>query len=267
MKFPEHIILDVNKPKLNNSRQYWIFRFLSNYKNKKFEFMDLSFHRTFLLKKEKLMLNSILKKQKLYTVRYNKSNPAIFLTKANQDFYKKTFAPRPKVKHKDLFSKHFTKRIYDYLIKPTTFDEKSLFRLFLQPSLNKKLKYRTTTSLWSLFDINFLKKEKIYTKLKYSRVPQYDIVSGGSAALLAGFLGFLICEKFGFEMLDSGDFYYLFMYIVFLTFTLRPLLRIIPDNYQYWTPLSLKLFFIFYKTTVLMFIKKIKNFYNKIKIY
>jgi len=37
----------------------------------------------------------------------------------------------------------------------------------------------------------------MYTKLKYSRVPQYDIVSGGSAALLAGFLGFLISEKFG----------------------------------------------------------------------
>lgn len=69
-----------------------------------------------------------------------------------------------------------------------------------------------------LFDINFLRKEKIYTKLKYSRVPQYDIVSGGSAALLAGFLGFLICEKFGFELLDSGDFYFLFMYVVFLSF-------------------------------------------------
>lgn len=72
-----------------------------------------------------------------------------------------------------------------------------------------------------LFDINFLKKEKIYTKLKYSRVPQYDIVSGGSAALLAGFLGFLICEKFGFELLDSGDFYFLFMYIVFLSFSFK----------------------------------------------
>lgn len=72
-----------------------------------------------------------------------------------------------------------------------------------------------------LFDINFLKKEKIYTKLKYSRVPQYDIVSGASAALLAGFLGFLICEKFGFELLDSGDFYFLFMYLVFLSFSLR----------------------------------------------
>jgi hypothetical protein len=58
----------------------------------------------------------------------------------------------------------------------------------------------------------------MYTKLKYSRTPQYDIVSGGSAALLAGFLGFLITEKFGFELVDSGDFYFLFMYIVFISF-------------------------------------------------
>jgi len=72
-----------------------------------------------------------------------------------------------------------------------------------------------------LFDINFLRKEKIYTKLKYSRTPQYDIVSGGSAALFSGFLGFLICEKFGFELLDSGDFYFFFMYVVFLGFFTR----------------------------------------------
>ena len=78
-----------------------------------------------------------------------------------------------------------------------------------------------TQDVWNLFNIYFLKKEKIYTKLKYSRVPQYDIVSGGSAALFSGFLGFLICEKFGLELLDSGDFYVLFMYLVFISFFLR----------------------------------------------
>jgi len=65
----------------------------------------------------------------------------------------------------------------------------------------------------------------LYTKLKYSRTPAYDIVSGGSAALFSGFLGFLICEKFGFEMLDSGDFYFCFMYAVFLLFFMRLLLK------------------------------------------
>ena len=77
----------------------------------------------------------------------------------------------------------------------------------------------------NLFDINFLRKETIYAKLKYSRSPQYDIVSGGLAAILSGFLGFLICEKFGLELLDSGDFYIAFMYGVFTVFTVRPLLR------------------------------------------
>jgi hypothetical protein len=75
-------------------------------------------------------------------------------------------------------------------------------------------------------NINFLRKERLYTKLKYSRSPAFDIVSGGAAALLAGFIGFLISEKFGYELVDSGDFYYLFMYIVLLVFSIRPLLTV-----------------------------------------
>lgn len=69
----------------------------------------------------------------------------------------------------------------------------------------------------------------MYTKLKYSRVPQYDIVSGGVAAIFAGFLGFLICEKFGFELLDSGDFYFVFMYIVFIFFFIRLLIKAVTN--------------------------------------
>ena len=38
----------------------------------------------------------------------------------------------------------------------------------------------------NLININFLRKEKLYTKLKYSRSPAYDIVSGGAAAIFAG---------------------------------------------------------------------------------
>jgi hypothetical protein len=61
----------------------------------------------------------------------------------------------------------------------------------------------------NLINVNFLRKERIYTKLKYSRSPAYDIVSGGAAAILAGLIGFLVSEKFGMELVDSGDFYYL----------------------------------------------------------
>lgn len=99
---------------------------------------------------------------------------------------------------------------------------------------------KSTSLLWSLFDINFLKKEKIYTKLKYSRSPQYDIVSGGVAALFAGFLGFLISEKFGIELVDSGDFYTFFMYIVFLCFATRPFFRILSKKNTLYHFISLK---------------------------
>ena len=99
----------------------------------------------------------------------------------------------------------------------------------------------------ALFDVNFLRKDKLYTKLKYSRCPQYDIVSGGWAALFAGLVGFLISEKFGIELVDSGDFYTVFMYGVFLCFSTRPLLRILDKN-STWTQIftlrSLLQFFI-----------------------
>jgi hypothetical protein len=95
--------------------------------------------------------------------------------------------------------------------------------------LNKDVR-RETSLLWTLFDINFLKREKLYTKLKYSRSPAYDIVSGGVAALFAGFIGSLISEKFGIELVDSGDFYTFFMYVVFLFFSLRPLIKILSKD-------------------------------------
>ena len=97
----------------------------------------------------------------------------------------------------------------------------------------------------SLFDIHFLRKEKLYTKLKYSRCPQYDIVSGGFAAIFAGFIGFLISEKFGIELVDSGDFYNAFMYGVFGVFALRPFLRIYSADNTLYHPLSPKYLLLF----------------------
>jgi hypothetical protein len=141
----------------------------------------------------------------------------------------------------------------------TSLDEAFFTRLFMSKTGFKKPFISEITNLWTLFDINFLKKEKIYTKLKYSRVPQYDIVSGGSAALLSGFLGFLISEKFGIEMVDSGDFYYLFMYLVFFSFSFRPFLRIMFEKNQDYSAISFKVFFVFYKTLVLLLFKGFKN--------
>ena len=95
----------------------------------------------------------------------------------------------------------------------------------IESKLVKTLGAVVEQPIQTLFNIWFLRKEEIYTKLKYSRCPQYDMVSGGLAALFAAFLGFLICEKFGLELLDSGDFYIAFMYGVFATFSLRPLIK------------------------------------------
>ena len=75
--------------------------------------------------------------------------------------------------------------------------------------------------MWFLFDINFLRNDRLTAKLKYSRSPQQDIVSGGVAALFAGFIGFLISEKFGIELVDSADFYTGLMYVVFGSFAWR----------------------------------------------
>ena len=82
--------------------------------------------------------------------------------------------------------------------------KKNLFTLLQKTNSNYSNSYNTDN-----FNLNFIKKEYTYTKLKYSRTPGYDIVSGGSAVILAGFLGFLVSEKFGIELVDSGDFYYL----------------------------------------------------------
>ena len=77
------------------------------------------------------------------------------------------------------------------------------------------------STLFSHFDIHFLLKEMHYSKLKYSKTAERDIVSSGSAALFAGFIGFLISEKFGIELVDSGDFYFAFMYAVFFGFSCK----------------------------------------------
>jgi hypothetical protein len=111
----------------------------------------------------------------------------------------------------------------------------------------------------NLVNINFLRYERLYTKLKYSRSPAYDIVSGGAAALLAGFLGFLISEKFGFELVDSGDFYYLFMYIVFGVFLLKPLLYIANVNTTILSTLSYRNILNFIIKIILLVTHTIKN--------
>ena len=129
--------------------------------------------------------------------------------------------------------------------------------LLFYKSYNSEASSHLNTTL-NLININFLRKEKLYTKLKYSRSPAYDIVSGGAAALFAGFLGFLVSEKFGFELVDSGDFYFLTMYIVFICFSIRPLLTIIEPTKSVWTIFSLKPLLNFYIDFISMIFRSFK---------
>lgn len=266
MKFPNHSLLDISKTRLSYSNEYWVHKYVAiskHLKNTDVVFENLNAHKCFLLKKEPLLLNKLIKNQKKFTVRYSLSNFSIFLKSREKKFYQNLFAPKFKVKSRVLFSKQTGKEVYDFLINSKMkFNEKLLKRQILN------FKYKTTVvthvsdKLWSIFDINFLKKEKIYTKLKYSRVPQYDIVSGGVAAIFAGFLGFLICEKFGFELPDSGDFYILFMYLVFVAFSLRLLLKIVSAESDSWNPFSLKWFFYFYQAAASLIFNFFKNFFK-----
>jgi hypothetical protein len=50
--------------------------------------------------------------------------------------------------------------------------------------------------------------------------------------LFAGLIGFLISEKFGIELVDSGDFYTALMYGIFLVFSLRPILKFLGKDFS-----------------------------------
>lgn len=106
-------------------------------------------------------------------------------------------------------------------------------------------------------DINFLRKECVYTKLKYSRSPQYDAVSGGLAVLFAAFVGFLISEKFGIELVDSGDFFIGFMYLVFLGFIGRLLVIVSSDVSTPRLVFSCRHNFIFFSQVLSFILRKL----------
>ena len=154
-------------------------------------------------------------------------------------------------------SKKLTNDKY-HLSQRTTFNINKIISIFSGTNFNKGGNHFTFNTWYNLININFLRKEKLYTKLKYSRSPAYDIVSGGAAALLAGLLGFLISEKFGMELVDSGDFYYLWMYLVFLSFSVRPLLVVAESNKSLWNVFSLRRVFKFYTLVILNSLKVFK---------
>ena len=154
--------------------------------------------------------------------------------------------------NKDLPSKNLSNALFFNIQNVLLLNSTNLYK-------NNKTSENYTLPTWyNLININFLRKERLYTKLKYSRSPAYDSVSGGAAALLAGFLGFLVSEKFGMELVDSGDFYFLTMYIVFLCFSIKPLLTVINPNNPFSDTLNPKNIIILYANLFSLLVKKFK---------
>ena len=129
---------------------------------------------------------------------------------------------------------------------------------------SSKKSHNTPINWITLYDVSFLRKEKIYTKLKYSRCPQYDIISGGFAAIFAGFIGFLISEKFGIELVDSGDFYLALMYGIFSVCSIRPLLRVYSVTATPYTPYSLKYGVLFWLDCSTLALNRCKQTFSKL---
>lgn len=97
------------------------------------------------------------------------------------------------------------------------------------PFFNEKIEARLQTSTTNM-NTFYLKKFKTYTKLKYSRTPGVDVAASAIAAFLAGLIGFILTEKAGFELLDSGDIFYTFLYIILCVLIVHP--------YIYWFQLQ-----------------------------
>ena len=209
MKYPKHITLDVSHTSISNTYKPSQAHYDTLYK-----FNSLNPTTTSNL--TSVFSNWSSSKSEKSIIKVNKNlNPLLFLCGLRLNTFNST--------NNSNFSAQ--------KLKVNNSLNNALNKSFLE--VNERVELKLTKNLGlingqptqNLFNIFFLRKEEIYTKLKYSRCPQYDMVSGGLAALFAAFLGFLICEKFGLELLDSGDFYIAFMYGVFATFSLRPLIR------------------------------------------
>lgn len=157
---------------------------------------------------------------------------------------------------------------YNYYLSLSIKSLNFFFKIINKFNLISLLKWLNHSNLLNDFIIFFTKKEYMYTKLKYSRVPQYDIASGASAALLAGLLGFIVTEKFGFELLDSGDFYNLVMYIGFLLLFLRCIIKIYNNNTASKNILNIFYnFYYFYLEISKIILKYIKFIYIMLRMW
>jgi len=265
MRKPNHIILNFENSNTLNSSNYWAINHLIS-SSQSPEFMkNLNLHKKYCQYDRTTSPTTIFKTPKKFTIKPSRLHPTEFLNLWEKEGVTKVFKPNSTVsvktsKHLLKYSQHVGRDAYMYINLPAT----QYYQRSIKCLLSKYVRVRgenINPSLVTWFNntnVNFLRKERLYTKLKYSRSPAYDIVSGGAAALLAGFIGFLISEKFGYELVDSGDFYYLFMYIVFLSFSIRPLLVVSDSSKGFWHALSLNRVLSFYTSILQLILKNLK---------
>lgn len=268
MRKVNHILLNFEIQKKINS-SYWALNFLDNQTNSAKILTEVDLYKKFELNKQLKKQRPFLNEEQKYTVKLNTSHPTTFMKEWEKEGIIEVFEPVQKTKDestKDFYLKYSQSKgrdSYMYLkLSNNRYYQRNVKRLLLrwESSDYSSLPWQKFNSLNNIINLNFIRKERLYTKLKYSRSPAYDIVSGGSAALLSGFIGFLVSEKFGFELVDSGDFYYGFMYLVFIAFTLRPLLFASDSSTGFIETLSLRKSLNFYLDLVNIFI----NFFKKL---
>jgi hypothetical protein len=263
MRRPNNLTLDFESNNQLNSPNYWAAKY-ANGTSVPLLLTNVSLHKKYVRAPfhNATDVNSVTSTDELLsnstklTVLNNTVHPSELLKPWEADALRNIFEPTRNVKDakslKYFLSSSRSAGRDAYMYKHLTRDQytkrvlrNSLYCYSPNTVLNNSL------NTWeNLVNVNFLRKERLYTKLKYSRSPAYDIVSGGAAALLAGFIGFLISEKFGYELVDSGDFYYLFMYAVFAAFSLRPLLTVSDSVKGFWDALSPKRIVLFYTSLV-----------------
>jgi hypothetical protein len=223
--YPKNVILDIKTPNSQYSNDYWALAYSSSFVKDNYYATSLN-----LISSSKTASSAAWQKSHMSTVVFNTPRPYYDTLKAS---------PKPltaKAKHlrslKASSASDWTFTRYDVAEAISSSESSS------KSSQRSSSPLRSRSLLPALFDINFIKKERLYTKLKYSRSPAYDIVSGGSAALLAGFIGFLVSEKFGIELVDSGDFYIVFMYAIFLALPCRLFLKMMSQSSSLWNIVS-----------------------------
>jgi hypothetical protein len=266
MRKPNHIVIDFENNKQLNSSHYWALNFFED-KNLPVFLNNTYVFKKYNLYKPKTSVQKLLNESSKFTIKSNLVNDAEFLKPWEKEGLNSIYKPTKSVKDLNTlnyflnYSQSKGRNLYMYLnLSDNQYTKRGIKYLFHKyktantgSNSNKQL-----NTVSNLINVNFLRKERLYTKLKYSRSPAFDIVSGGAAALLAGFIGFLISEKFGYELADSGDFYYLFMYGVFAAFSLRPLLTVSDSTKGFIDALSLKRVLLFYVNLVKLFLKKLK---------